>query len=101
LQEKKVDVLASHPDRHILHLELLEDDRVSDTDGDTNRERTDHLDLSRAEFERRHGSVPARVGEIGPLLEDAESFFLQVLLSEDSTHAEIASYVFPKMTWDD
>ncbi len=59
------------------------------------------LRLAPEAFRRWRALSPERVGEIGPVAEQADEFVIRVLLAEQGDRARIASYAVPKRSWDD
>jgi N-acetylneuraminic acid mutarotase len=51
-------------------------------------------------FERYRARLPARMGEVGPVVEEGDAFVTSVLLSEEATKLRVAEYRVPKTTWD-
>jgi len=63
--------------------------------------RVTELELEPTEFAAMRAGAPRRVGEVGPLTDRPEAFTFQIVLSEDSRSVRIATYVIPKVRWDD
>jgi N-acetylneuraminic acid mutarotase len=65
--------------------------------GNSNEER--HLGLGTIDFERVRESVGAKVGEIGPVMDEPDAFRIRVLLLNQNTRIQVATYSFLKRTW--
>ncbi|MBZ5637627.1 MAG: hypothetical protein LAO51_02600 [Acidobacteriia bacterium] len=58
------------------------------------------LRLAPEAFRRWRALSPARVGEIGPVAEEADGFVIRVVLAEQAGRARVAVYTVPKRAWD-
>jgi N-acetylneuraminic acid mutarotase len=58
------------------------------------------LSFAAEEFIRWRARAPEKVGEVGPLIEDRESFRFQVVLREEKSSATVATYTVAKKSWD-
>jgi Putative metal-binding motif/Galactose oxidase, central domain/Kelch motif/Thrombospondin type 3 repeat len=59
------------------------------------------LELQPEAFERYGARLPERVGAIGPVQEGREAFVTQVILNRSRDEVKVASFVVPKLTWDE
>jgi len=57
--------------------------------------------MTTAEFARFRALAPVDAGEVGPLVEDDERFVVRVVTAESHDRATLATYVVPKLTWDE
>jgi hypothetical protein len=55
--------------------------------------------LSTEDYDRRRAAVPARVGEVGPALEERDRLTVSVLLDEAPDRVRMAVYTVPKKPW--
>ncbi len=94
LVEGRISPFSEHANRSVLN--LVESDAADEDRGDRTR-----MDLTTEEFETWRARMPGRVGEVGPLREDGEKLFIQVLLDKSPHALRIATYSVNKRTWDD
>ncbi len=57
------------------------------------------ISLATREYDIERSLAPSRVGEVGEIVEERDSFVIRRLLSEDRTSARIAVYSVPKVPW--
>jgi N-acetylneuraminic acid mutarotase len=66
------------------------------------RRRVVELSRGRAsDDERLRAIAPARVGEIGPIVEEQDRFVIRVVLEDTPDLVRMATYSVPKSTWED
>ena len=94
LSKGTLDPRKEHPSRSLTELR-----RGVGSEGQHTLART--IDLEPDEFDRWRESAPAQVGEVGPLWDEDETYAVRVVLEEAADRAVVASYTFPKRTWDD
>ena len=92
------------PRRHVT--ELMRLPSVGDA-GSRREEGVEVLDDRRVrmtvdaeEFARLRAGAPARVGEVGPIVDEDDRFIVRVVTAETPDRATLASYIVPKITWD-
>src|SRR6266571_5904193 len=94
LVEGRISPFSEHANRSVLN--LVESDAADEDRGDRTR-----MDLTTEEFETWRARMPGRVGEVGPLREDGEKLFIQVLLDKSPHALRIATYSVNKRPWED
>jgi N-acetylneuraminic acid mutarotase len=57
--------------------------------------------LEPEDFERWRNQAPARVGEIGTLVAGPDSYTVRVTLEDRTDRAVVATFAFPRLTWDE
>jgi len=58
------------------------------------------LVLEADDYARLRGQAPSKAGEIGDLFADHSSYRVSVVIEEDPAGAVIATYTFPRVTWE-
>ena len=99
-----IDPRSDHERRTVIRLSSSGDENRSDAnaadvvpDGGQPRR---VLAVGSEEYRQFRSTAPARLGEPSQVREFREAFVISVVLSEGDGVAEIASYAFPKKTWD-
>jgi hypothetical protein len=95
----RIDPSAPHPDREVLKLHLGSGSGGHDpsTPGERGVLR---LDLAPEEHRRLGTTLPARLGDVGAVVERRDAFVVSILLSEDETGVRVARFVARKSRWD-
>src|SRR5262245_7184897 len=107
LENGQLDPSVAHPARTVLAMSRSGESGANSTqesaDGPLGKplQGLTYLALEPAEFASARSRAPQRVGEIGTLVEDQEAFSFQVLLSEANDSFLVATYSFPKRTFDE
>ena len=57
------------------------------------------LSLTAEEYDSERSLAPSRVGDVGDVVEERDTFVIRRLLSENETSARIAVYSVPKVSW--
>ncbi len=107
LAQGRLDPWSDHPGRSAV--ELVRVAAAEGARGSGERERTPadrkdvpfRLDLQFDAFDRYGARLPARVGEIGPIQEEREAFVIRVVLDRTQDEIKVATFVVPKLSWDE
>jgi hypothetical protein len=85
----------------VLDPEGKEEVGVRDRQQPVDAEGTRSVHLSTERFREARSQVPARIGEVGLILEGQDRFTLRILLEEKANRLRFASFEVEKRTWDD
>jgi hypothetical protein len=92
-----LDSRADHPDRIAVEITRSID---AGTESDPLLGKRGRSPSDSEKFSRGRRRAPENVGEIGPVVEEADSFVIRIVLDEDATRARIAAYTVDKIGWD-
>jgi N-acetylneuraminic acid mutarotase len=104
LMNGSLSAAEEHPRRHVTELLRLpsnsEPGSMREEGVEVLDDRRVRMTVDAEEFARLRAKAPARVGEVGPIVEEDDRFVVRVVTAETPDRTTLASYVVPKTTWD-
>jgi hypothetical protein len=104
LSSSELSAATPHPNRSVIDLAMSDTTVANATDRPTLKPVEtwpSRVALSPDEFRKARTRLPNRVGQVSAVEEQREAFIVEVLLDETSREIRMASYIIPKIAWDE
>ncbi|HZN03316.1 MAG TPA: MopE-related protein [Candidatus Polarisedimenticolia bacterium] len=102
LESGRLDPRERHPRRTLFELVRASGvEAVPEPGGSAADDARNVIRLDPEAFEKHTARLPQRIGAIGAMEEDSDSFVTRVVLDSSATRIEFASYLVAKVPWDE